>query len=85
MQIAELMELLVLLGHEADATKLQAALDSHVKAFIKVAEGEHALPVPPPRATADAVAAAERTAQDLQRRLHDVRTAVWKWELLRPM
>ena len=84
MQVAELMELLVILGHEADAATLQSALDAHVKGFIATAEEILANPVPPENGAPSAVAAAERTAMELRSRLHGLRKATWKWELLRP-
>lgn len=76
-------ELLVLLGHEVDATTLQAALDGYVKAFIAAAEDVLAHPPPPASVAEAARAAARKTAETMQNKLYELRRAAWKWDLLR--
>lgn len=83
-QVSELMEVLVVLGHEGDAATLQSALDAQVKGFIAAADDIQAHPIPPESASQAAKTTAERNAADLQSRLHSLQKAAWKWELLRP-
>jgi hypothetical protein len=84
-QISELAELLVLLGHEADAATLQSALDAYVKEFIAAAEEIAAAPPPPATPGQPGLEAAAKSMRELQQRLYEVKRATWKWDLLRPV
>lgn len=85
MQISQLMELLVLLGHEADAVKLQEALDAHVKAFVLASEDILDHPAPAANSMKASKEAAQKTVLDLQNKLFELKRTPWKWELLRPV
>ena len=79
------MELLILLGHEADASTLQAALDTYVKTFLAAAEEVLQKPPPPAQAGDAGVQAAKTNMAELQHRLYEVQHATWKWDVLRPV
>ena len=84
-QVSQLNELMIYLGHEADAATLQAAFDALAKAFVAAAEQlQDALP-PPADSSEVARQAARRGAQALQRRLWELQEARWKWDALRPL
>ena len=78
-------ELLVFLGHVSDAAKLQGALDRYVKAFVASAEDMLSTPAPPANSTLKATEDAKKTSTQLQVKLHGLKTASWKWSLLRPV
>lgn len=85
LQGSQLAELLVFYGHESDAAKLQGALDGYVKAFIASAEDMLSTPAPPANASPKAIDDAKKTSVQLQVKLHGLKTASWKWSLLRPV
>ena len=71
------------LGHEADASTLQSALDIYAKAFIAAAEDVLASPSPPANDTDGAADAAKATARELHHKLYELAQARWKWDVLR--
>lgn len=83
MQVSQLNELLVMLGHEADAGKLQAALDALAKAFIPAAEEVLSTPSPPANGTDAAASAAAAMVREMHHKLYELSQARWKWEILR--
>lgn len=82
-QMSQLAELLVYLGHGEDAAKLQDGLDGYVKAFIAAAEDVLDNPLPPANSTAKAQDDAERTILQMQIKLQLLKRTSWKWDLLR--
>jgi hypothetical protein len=84
-QISQLMELLVLLGHEADAAKLQEAVDAYAKAFVLASEDMLDHPAPPANSMPASKEAAQKTVLDLHNKLYELKRTAWKWELLRPV
>lgn len=70
-EVGQLGELLVLLGHEADARKLQAALSVVLK--LQGAAAEYARSVPPAVQQDSPDPAAKSAAVD------------WKWDIFRPV
>ena len=82
-QMSQLNELLILLGHEDDAATLQAALDAYVKGFIAAAQDILEHPPPPASAAAAAEDAARKTVGTIQNKLYELERSVWKWDLLR--
>lgn len=72
-------------GHESDAAKLQGALDGYVKAFISSAEDMLSTPAPPANPSQKAAEDAKKTIIQLQVKLHGLKSASWKWSLLRPV
>lgn len=82
-QMSQLAELLVYLGHGEDATKLQDGLDGYVKAFIAATQDVLDNPSPPANATAKAQEDADRTILQIQIKLQLLKRTSWKWDLLR--
>lgn len=83
MQISQLSELLVLLGHEADAQRLQAVLDSLLKLFLEAAADLVDNPSPPANPGNKASADAEATTASVRHKAYELRAVQWKWDLLR--
>lgn len=82
-QMSQLAELLLYLGHGEDAAKLQDGLDGYVKAFITAAQDVLDNPSPPANNTAKAQDDAHRTTLQMQIKLQLLKRTSWKWDLLR--
>lgn len=84
-QMSQLAELLVYLGHGMDAAKLQEGLDAYVKAFLAAAQDVLDNPSPHANTTDKAREDSSRTLLQLQMKQHNLRKVSWKWDLLRPV
>ena len=85
MQVSQLSEVLVFLGHEGDACKLQTTMDSQIKVFLAASEFITASPPPPSNGLTKSKQEAMDTLAGLGHRTHELRLASWKWDLLRPV
>lgn len=82
-QVSQLSELLVLLGHEADAQRLQSVMDTLLKLFLEAAADLLENNSPPANGAVKARLDAEATDAGIRHKCYELTRVQWKWDLLR--